>query len=182
MKKLFLIIFLCYISTNISGQNILYGINFDKSYPEIKSEGTKNLSKVIILKDKSVFYRVRVSSFDFVFSAIQNGFDPFKNPKKYYKKGLLDIKKVFGEPINIYTDSSFQIKTSDFYLWKVKREKGYFLVYYGLSDFGLSLNVTIFHNEETINEHIRNDIFAQQRFSGQVYHFNKKELNMPHWY
>lgn len=181
MKKIFLILFLCYISTDISGQKILYGINFDKLYPEIKSEGTKNLYKVVVLKDKSVFYEVKISSYDFVFSAVHDGFEPFKNPQKFYKKGLFDVKKVFGEPISIFTDSSFLNLASDFYLWKVKRKQGYFFIYYGLSGFGLSLNIDKLDDEKAVNEKIRNSIYSHTLYTGRTLYIKTKELNMPDW-
>ena len=109
-------------------------------------------------------------------------FGSYTNPSKYYKKGLSDIKKVLGEPIGIFTDTTFKVAVTDFYLWKIKRNKGYFLVYYILNALGLSFNLNKMFGEQTINEHIRNDIYAEQRYRGRSYYINTKELNMPDWY
>ncbi len=217
-KLIFLFFSLFYFQSSFC-QQILYGIDLDKDYSSTK------LSKVVVLNDQSVFYSARISSFNFVYSTIKTGFDPFKHPEKYYGRGLQNIKRIFGEPIKILIDTStsklkllikynpssnygvvkkdtvlFNINTGEeyqykkelynpnpipntgFYVWKFKRKSNnYFIVYYGLSDFGLSLNITKFDNEELANNDIKRIILEAKRYDRKDYVIVAKDLNIADW-
>lgn len=215
-KLIFLFLSLTFIQSSFC-QTFLYGINLDKDYSDIK------LSKETVLKDQSVFYSVKISSFDFVFSTVKSGFDPFKHPEKYYNKGLQNVKRVFGEPIKIFIDTSklklsikynptsndgnikkdtvlFNVNTggeypynkelfkpnpipnTSFYVWKFKRKTGnYFIVYYGLSGFGLSLNIRKFDNEEQANNDIKRIISEAKKYDRKDYIVISKDLNITEW-
>lgn len=174
MRKTTLIIGFIIAFNFCKGQKIIYGVNVDKAYPTIE------LEKEFTLKIQAVFYSVKIinKGQEFVFSTIEKGFGPFKKPERYYYKGLTDIKKVFGNPINIYTDTSFTKPTSDFYIWKVKNKDNYFFIYYSLSRLGLSLNIEKIFNEENINKKIISDIYSEQNYIGKSYFIKAKELNI----
>lgn len=173
--KPFLLFFylLTLIYSNALSQKILYGVNLDKTHPEVKGQ------KIIKLKDNSIFYSViiRVGN-QYLFSTVKKGFGPFKNSSKYYGQGLKDIKKVFGNPINIYTDTTLTSKTTDLYLWKIKRDKGYFFIYYDISRLGLTLNIDRIVDEETINNRIGEEIFEHQVVLNREYYVKASEINM----
>lgn len=166
---LFSLIFPCWLF----GQTMVFGINVDKSYPELIGQ------KEIKLKDQSIFYSViiRVGGNEFDFSTVKENFPSFKNPRKYYEKGLIYLKKIFGEPINIYQDSSYKKKSTDFFIWKIKRDKGYFFVFYCTS-FVLTLNIEKMYDEASINEHIRNTIESFYAYNGRNNIIKTSELNM----
>ncbi len=148
----------------------------------MREVGTDNLEKVIVLKDKSLFYSVKVTYSYFVFSAIGNNehtiYDTWNNPERYYLKGLNDVKKVFGEPINIYIDTTFETRTNDFYFWKVNRKKGFFFVYYsiGYANRGLTLNIYKFDLESDVRHEIENELSSQQGYRNRAYYIRKKDL------
>ena|SRR6266487_789914 len=155
-----------------------------KKYPDIQEEGTVNLEKEIKLKDQSVFYSIKITADYFIFSSLppaNRRFDPFEHLQKYYKKGLVDIKRVFGEPLNIYSDSTFKTKTNDFYIWKIKRQKGYFSIYYSIGFAGLVLNIDKMYDERTTNEDIRNSIFDEQGCTGRSYYMKPEEFDLYDW-
>jgi len=184
IKKIIVACSLLLISAGANAQKIIYGINVDKEYPDIKEFGTSNLEKEVVLKDKSLFYFVKISHSQFVFGAIGKKeptiFDTWNHPEKFYYRGLNDVKKVFGEPINIFLDSAKTKKTTDFYLWKVKRDNGFFIVYYsiGYANRGLTLNIAKWNLETDVNREIVNTIYAEQRYRHVTYIYKPQESNL----
>jgi len=173
MKIIIVGLFAMILFVKSYGQKIIYGLDVDKEYPEFA------LEKEVVLKVKTVFYSVKIQrkGAEFIFSTIKKGFPSFVNPSKFYEKGLSDISKIFGDPITIFTDEKLTKINTDFYLWKFKRDTGYFFIYY-CSGGWLTLNIRKCFNEKIINEEIIKSIYSQQSSSGRTYFFDTVKLNI----
>ena len=173
MNKIFLLIVIC-VSIKIGyAQKILYGFDVSKSYGARTSP-----TKMVSLTNKSVFCEVQINfgGDEMLFTQFCGKYDPFIDNTKRYTKGISDIKKLFGNPINVYTDKEFTKKTESVCFWKVLLNKKYYIIHYFLVG-ELHLHINKYSNQEEANRKI-SDILLSETLYNKKYFVNFSENNL----
>lgn len=160
------------IYSSIFCQKVLYGINVDKDYPQIKNQ------KEIKLKDNLVFSCATIQSKgdEITFSIFCDCCALPKHPPKNYGRVLIDLKKIFGQPINIYSDSNLVTKESHLFIWKSHQKNGYFFVLYNVGM--VFIDIVKENDEEAINNQIAKTLADYRSGSNWKFYINGSELNM----
>jgi hypothetical protein len=173
MKKLVLIVLTFFILNNLFAQKVLYGFNIEKLYGSRYSP-----TKTISLTDKSIFCQVQINfgGDELLFSQFCKTYNPFPNNEKKFPKCLQDIKKVFGNPINIYSDKEFTKKSETFFFWKILLNKKYYVIHYFLLG-ELHLHINKYSNEEEANKEIISLLQDPTMYDGK-YFLNPDENNI----